>query len=104
MFGCHAIYVAEKIMLILRNKANHDVDNGVWVATSAEHHESLKLLFPSMRSIQLLGIHVTNWQNIPNTAIDFERSVVKVCALILKNDPRIGKIPKSRNRKITKRR
>ena len=99
MFGCHAMYHGEKIVVILRDRESHQHDNGVWIATSKESHESLKKLIPSLRSIEVLGgTGQTNWQNIPAEAIDFEESVLKVCSLILKNDPRIGRIPKRKKK------
>ena len=61
MFGCLAIYVhdkvQEKIVLILRNKdkPGQTEDNGVWLATTEEHHQSLRRDFPNMRSIKVLG-------------------------------------------------
>jgi hypothetical protein len=96
MFGCHAVYIGEKIVLMLRNKQDEAYDNGVWVATDATHHGSLNAHFPSMQSIRLFGSKVSAWQNIPVAAPDFEESVSAICDLILKNDPRIGKIPKSK--------
>ena len=99
MFGCHAIYVRNKLVLILRKRDDHECDNGVWIATDAAHHESLRCLFPSMRSIKLLGGSTTSWQNLPLDADDFEESVLKVCNLILKNDARIGKIPKKKKKR-----
>ena len=42
MFGCLAIYVRDKIVLILRDKATNTADNGVWLATTQEHHQSLR--------------------------------------------------------------
>lgn len=98
MFGCHGIYVGEKIMMIVRNKEEHTDDNGVWISTKAEHHAALKKIFPSMRMIGVLG-NQTNWQIIPAEADDFEEGAMKVCELILKNDPRIGNVPKSRKKK-----
>lgn len=99
MFGCQAIYVGEKIMLILRNKpGEHEGDNGIWVATKTEHHATLKKIFPKMRSIHVLG-NSTNWQILPADADDFEESAIKVCDLILKGDARIGNIPKERKKK-----
>lgn len=97
MFGAHAIYIGTKIVLILRNK--NDEDSGVWIATIPEHHTSLKKLFPSMRTIQLFGGGTSNWQILPMDADDFESSVNKVCELILKSDPRVGKFPKEKKRK-----
>lgn len=98
MFGCHAIYMGEKIMLILRDKESEAQDNGVWIATMAEHHESLRKEFPSMRSIQLLGKGETNWQVLPSSAPDFEESAMHACQLVRSGDERIGKIPKSRRK------
>ena len=102
MFGCHGIYVGSKIMLMLRNKPDHTYDNGIWISTKAEHHASLKKILPSMRSIQVLGNGQTNWQIIPFEADDFEENAMKICELILKGDPRIGNIPKSRKPRQSK--
>ena len=100
MFGCTAIYVADKIVLILRDKPNQTADNGVWLATTVEHHESLRRDFPNMRSIAVLGSKVTGWQVLPVDAPDFEEAALRVCELVLAGDPRIGKIPgERRNRK-----
>src|SRR5580700_1054266 len=65
MFGCLAVYVADKIVLILRDKGDSTADNGVWLATTKEHHESLRREFPNMRSIQAFGTNVTGWQMLP---------------------------------------
>jgi hypothetical protein len=96
MFGCLAVYVDEKIVLILRDKQPADADNGVWIATTAEHHASLRADFPSMRSISVLASGVTGWQVLQATAPDFEEAALHACALILAGDPRIGKIPAPR--------
>lgn len=96
MFGCLAIYVREKIVLILRDKAKPPEDDGVWLATTAEHHESLRREFPSMRSIRVFGTKVTGWQVLPCDAHDFEWAALRACELIAARDPRIGKVPKQR--------
>ncbi len=96
MFGCQGVYLGEKIVLVLRRRNDFEVDNGVWVATVAEHHASLKKEFTSLRSIGLFGGAVTSWQNLPDDADDFEESAIRICELILKGDPRIGKMPKNR--------
>src|ERR1700730_1826391 len=51
MFGCLVVYVEDKIVLALRDKQDHTADNGVWLATTKEHHESLRREFPNMGSI-----------------------------------------------------
>jgi hypothetical protein len=105
MFGCHAIYLGEKIVLILRSKDDDSkYDNGVWVATTEEHHFSLKKIFPSMRPIRIFGGKTSAWQNIPADADDFEESVITACEMVLKNDPRIGKIPGGKKKKNIRKR
>lgn len=93
MFGCVAIYVEDKIVLILRDKPSSTADNGVWLATTPEHHASLRREFPNMRSIRVLGREVTGWQVLPVDAPDFEESAMRACDLVLARDPRIGKVP-----------
>jgi hypothetical protein len=99
MFGCLAIYVKDKIVLILRDKPKSTVDSGVWLATTPEHHQSLRREFPNMRSIQVLGKRVTGWQVLPVDAPDFESEALRACELVLAGDPRIGKIPGARTSK-----
>lgn len=99
MFGCHAIYVREKIVVILRKKEPNDPDNGVWLATTPAHHASLKKEFPTLRSIKIFGEKGSSWQIIPEEENDFEEQVLNACSLILKNDVRIGKVPASKKKK-----
>jgi hypothetical protein len=96
MFGCLAVYLGNKIVLILRDKPEPDADNGVWLATTEEHHESLRREFPNMRSIQVFRNKVTGWQVLPADAPDFEEAALRACELITARDPRIGKVPKPR--------
>ena len=93
MFGCLAVYVEDKIVLILREKRDVTEDNGVWLATTEEHHQSLRREFPNMRSIRLFGKEVTGWQVLPADAQDFEEVALRACELVLGGDPRIGKVP-----------
>jgi hypothetical protein len=97
MFGCLAVYIAEKIVLVLRDKTPPDADNGVWLATTVEHHASLGRELPSMRSIKVFGKPVTGWQVLPASAPDFEEAVLHACELVIARDPRIGKVPKKKN-------
>ncbi|HUI59003.1 MAG TPA: hypothetical protein VLX90_02200 [Steroidobacteraceae bacterium] len=96
MFGCLAVYVEDRIVLILRDKPGSPADNGLWLATTAEHHSSLRREFPRMRSIGLLGKELTNWQVLPADAQDFEEQARRACRLVLARDLRIGKVPKRR--------
>src|ERR1700675_3506362 len=96
MFGCLAVYVQDKIVLILRDKRDPAADNGVWLATTEEHHRSLRREFPNMRSIQVCGKKVTGWQVLPADTQDFEEAAMRACELVLAGDPRIGKVPGAR--------
>jgi hypothetical protein len=95
MFGSLAVYVRDKIVMVLRDR-KHDPDNGVWLATTEEHHRSLRRDFPSMRSIRILGGAVTGWQVLPADTDDFEAAALHACELVVSGDPRIGKVPKPR--------
>lgn len=96
MFGVLAVYVKEKIVFALRDKRDQVEDNGVWLATTAEHHASLRREFPHMRSIGVLGKDVTGWQLLPADADDFETAALRACELVIARDPRIGKVPTRR--------
>jgi hypothetical protein len=98
MFGCLAVYVDDKIVFALRDKPNSTADNGVWLATTQEHHQSLLREFPNMRSIQLFGKSVTGWQVLPADSPDFEQAALRACELVVHGDPRIGKVPAGRKK------
>ncbi|MGD1071811.1 MAG: hypothetical protein ABSB15_16890 [Bryobacteraceae bacterium] len=97
MFGSVAVYVDDRIVLILRDRREGSADNGVWLATTQVHHESLRRDFPNMRSIRIFGNKVTGWQVLPVDAPDFEEAALRACELIAAKDPRIGKLPKPRH-------
>ena len=91
MFGCYGVYVRGKMVLVLRDRPTYPQDNGVWLGTTHEFHDSLRKEFPSMRSVSFLGHATTGVQVIPVDAEDFEPAVERACELILKGDPRIGR-------------
>lgn len=100
MFGSLAVYVEEKIVLILRQKGDGSADDGVWLATTEQHHDSLRDDFPNMRSVGVFGKAVTGWQVLPADSPEFEETALRACELIVARDPRIGKVPKPRGAKI----
>src|SRR4051812_41327248 len=77
LFGSVAVYLEEKIVLILREKSPPDSDNGVWIATTEEHHASLRRDFPAMRSILVFGGGVTGWQVLAADSPDFEEAALR---------------------------
>lgn len=101
MFGAFAVYIREKMVFIVRNRESHPEANGLWIATYREHHESLRQEFPSMHSVYILseGKGETDMQMIHIDDENFESYASRACELALKNDPRIGKIPKDRKKK-----
>src|ERR1700680_3441288 len=92
MFGCLAIYVKDKIVLILRDNPTNTADNGVWLATTQEHHQSLRREFPNMRFIQVLGKRVTGGQVLPVDAPEeaTDREDLPAGAGAAGNDPEAG--------------
>ena len=104
MFGCHAIYIGEKIFFIVRDKPEHEDCNGIWIATSYEHHPSLKKEFPALGTVSVLTKpgRETEWQILQKDEDDFETNVLKICAYIIKKDERIGKIPKRKSKRKIK--
>jgi hypothetical protein len=101
MFGCHALYRGEKILLILRDRNDHTDSNGIWIATDAEHHESLRKEFPCLQSVHILsdGKGETRWQMIPMDDDDFETLAIRLCELVKAEDQRIGRVPKGKKKK-----
>ena len=88
MFGNFAIYAQNKICLATRQNSPKPIDNGIWIGTKEEHHESLFKEFPSLRKLQLYNIK--KWLLLPEEAADFEEVGIVICELIKSNDPRIG--------------
>ena len=101
MFGAYGVYIDDRILFILRDRIKSPEDNGIWLATTIQHHQSLQKVFPNMRSISLFGPGVTGWQNLPADSDDFEEAAIQACKLALDKDPRIGKVPKTKLKKKT---
>ncbi len=88
MFGNYAIYVEDKIVLANRNNRSKPIDNGIWIATSENHHDSLKSQFKSIKNLTLYNIK--KWLLLPEEAEDFEEVAIEICELIKSKDARIG--------------
>ncbi|MDB5022841.1 MAG: hypothetical protein JWP78_596 [Mucilaginibacter sp.] len=48
MFGMHYLYLGKRIRFILRRQDNEPDLNGIWIATSKQHHPSLKKDIPGI--------------------------------------------------------
>lgn len=99
MFSGFAVYVDDRLFLMLRDHIKSPEDNGVWLVLAEDidpADASLRREFPSLRRIQLLRNKITHWLLIPSDGADFESAALQACDLILSHDPRLGRIPQSR--------
>ena len=103
MFGALAVYVGEKIVFLLRDRPGDPGANGVWLAISNEYQESLSADFPNARPVRIMGKEINGWRLLPVDAVDFEESSLHACELVVRRDPRIGKVPNSKRTPASKR-
>jgi hypothetical protein len=99
MFSGFAVYLGDRIVCMLRDHAKSPRDNGVWLVLSESTNPKdpeLRREFPSIRSIELLGDKIGHWLLIPSDSPGFEMEALHACDLLLRRDPRLGRIPKSR--------
>ena len=93
LFGMQYIYLRRRILMILRQSPKQPRWNGIWVATSAGHHASLKALVPELGAFIIDGDdRHSNWLLLNEDAEDFESAAIKICELIMHGDARIGKL------------
>jgi len=107
MFSGFAVYVGEKIVLMLRDSQKQPEDNGVWLVFSETANladPGIRLDFPSIRLIQLLGGKISHWRLIPADSSNFESEALHACELLLKHDVRFGRVPQSRKTRPAKQR
>jgi hypothetical protein len=101
MFSGFAVYVGDRLVFMLRDHVNSVRDNGVWLVLSDGTDPAdprLRREFPSLRRIELLGNKISHWLLIPSDSPNFETESLHACDLLLRHDPRLGRIPKSRRR------
>jgi hypothetical protein len=99
MFSGFAVYSGDRLLMMLRDHAKSPEDNGIWLVLSEgtdPAEPTLRRDLPSVRSIQMLRSKISHWLLIPSDRADFERVALHACELLLRHDPRLGRIPKSR--------
>jgi hypothetical protein len=99
MFSGFAVYLGDRIVCMLRDHSKSPRDNGVWLVLSdgtSPTGPELRREFPSIRSIELLRKKIGHWLLIPSDSVSFETEALHACDLLLRHDPRFGRIPKSR--------
>lgn len=102
MFSGYAVYIGDKIVCMLRESPRNTHDNGLWLVFSdtADHAgPAIRREFPSLRPIAALKGKIVHWLLIPSDSPTFESESLYACDLILRRDPRIGRIPQSRQSK-----
>ncbi len=99
VFSGFGVYLGDHLVCMLRDSPKSPRDNGVWLVLSESANPAdpkLRREFPSLRSIELLGGAIAHWLLIPSDSPAFETEALHACDLLLRNDPRLGRIPKSR--------
>jgi hypothetical protein len=99
MFSGFSVYLGDRIVCMLRDHPKSPRDNGVWLVLSDTTNPSdpaLRREFPSLRQIELLQNKIGHWLLIPSDSPSFEAEALHACDLLLRHDPRLGRIPKSR--------
>jgi len=99
MFSGFAVYLGDRIVCMSREHKKSARDNGVWLVLSDGTDPAdpeLRREFPSIRSIGLLGDKIRHWLLIPSDSPGFEMEALHACDLLLRHDPRLGRIPQSR--------
>jgi hypothetical protein len=107
MFSGFAVYVGEKIVLMLRDSPKQSEDNGVWLVFSETANLSdprTRQDFPSLRLINLLGGKIAHWRLIPADSPTFESEALRACELLHRHDVRFGRVPQSRRSRPAKQR
>jgi len=99
MFSGYSVYSGDLLVCMLRDHVKSPRDNGIWLVLSESTNpadRSLRRDFPSLRNIELLGGAIGHWLLIPSDGPDFESEAMHACDLILNQDRRLGRVPKSR--------
>jgi len=99
MFSGFALYIDNRIHMMLRDSPKLPEDNGIWLVLSEGTDPSdpnLHRELPSLRPIQTIGGKIGHWLLIPSDRPNFETEALHACDLILRHDPRLGRVPQSR--------
>lgn len=103
MFGCHAVYVGEKLVLFLCYSEKWAAQKGLWLPTTLAQYESLAAEFSTARALALdpaqEKLNKSPWLLLPANVPEFEAQALHACELILQRDPRIGRLPQQKSLK-----
>jgi hypothetical protein len=99
MFSGFAVYLGDLLVCMLLDSPKCPRDNGVWLVLSESvdpKDPALRREFLSLRPIDFLQEKIGHWLVIPSDSPTFEAEALHACDLLLRHDPRLGRIPKSR--------
>jgi len=99
MFSGFAVYIGDRLFMMLRDHVKFPEDNGVWLVLAEgvdPADASLRRDWPSLRAIRLLGNKINHWLLIASHGDDFETEAMHACDLVLRSDPRLGRVRQSR--------
>ena len=93
MFGFKAAYLHHLLMLVFA--AKEEPWRGVLVCTEKGQHASLMKEFPALTPHPVLA----KWLLLPESNEAFERVAGQLVKLAIRRDPRLGVVPKPRQRR-----
>jgi hypothetical protein len=99
IFSGFGVYLGDRIVCMLRESPKSPRDNGLWLVLSDSMDpadQELHREFPSLRPIELLRKKIGHWLLLPSDSPSFETEALHACDLLLRHDPRFGRIPNSR--------
>lgn len=88
MFGCEAIYLHGRMMVVLADRGKPDWQ-GVLLPTAREQHAAIIADFPALAPHGVLG----KWLYLPERHDEFEEIIPEVMACIAEGDSRFGVEP-----------
>ena|SRR5438034_1111107 len=100
MFGFAHVYLDEKLLFSLRDSDKQPATNGIWIYSTIEDLDSLAREFPELPRRQLWRSGRNAWVVLASRLADFEEYAFKLCELVLKGDPRIGRVTRSSSTKV----
>jgi hypothetical protein len=95
MFGCEAIYLDDRLVLVLAD--GDEPWNGVIVPTERELQPEIRALWPTLEPHPILG----KWLYVSRSNEDFESVAQAVVERLRRGDSRLGTIPKPRRSRRT---
>ena len=99
MFSGFAVYVGNRLLLMLRDSLKTPQDNGVWLVLAEGMDPAdagLRRELPSLRLIETVRGKIGHWLLIPSDGEGFESEALRACELVLRGDRRLGRVPVSR--------